>query len=178
MTSKFVFLFVNLICLNLISPGRASLESRVSGLMPALLLLIRYWRLIAAARVYGLLSRLVANILAALSSINVLRIATGYYTATASPLTPPCGSVRESCWLPLPDIPLSIRLSVTTFLVDLIFTGKSLAYVMLTAMVYLPSKCCLLLCGKSGAPNTTSYLNFSVHLWIYSSFNWTDESSR
>ena len=58
---------------------------------------------------------------------------------------------------------MSIKLSVATFLVALILRGKSLANTMVTAIVYLPSKCCLLLCGRSGAPNTTICLNFSEH---------------
>ena len=79
-TSKFVLLFINLICLNLISPGSASRERRVSGLMPALLLMMRCWRFWAAARVCGflLLSRLDAKIRAALSSIAVLLIGAAF----------------------------------------------------------------------------------------------------
>ena len=61
---------------------------------------------------------------------------------------------------------------------DFIFSGKSLAKIMDTVIVYFYSRCCLLLCGRSGDPKMTSYLNFSEHLAMRSSLRCTDESSK
>lgn len=67
----------------------------------------------------------------------------------------------------------SIRLSE-----DFIFSGKSLAKIMDTVIVYFYSRCYLLLCGRSGDPKMTSYLNFSEHFAIRSSLRCTDDSSK
>ena len=77
-TSKLVFLFVNLICLNLSSPGSGSLERRVSGFAPlALLLLIRFFGLLLLKLLSGMLPSvlelLLASTRAAFASISWLR---------------------------------------------------------------------------------------------------------
>ena len=73
----------------------------------------------------------------------------------------------------LPPPSISIGLSYY-----FIFSGKSLAKIIDTVIVYFYNRCCLLLCGKSGDPKMTSYLNFSEHLAIRSSLRCTDESSK